>query len=372
MKARGIVSVRDVISVLDELAPPSLADSWDRAGLATGRPETEVSKVLVALTVTREAFAAARRTKAQMIVSHHPLIWEPLKTLRADDAEANLPLDVAQAGMACYSAHTNLDVVPGGVNDVLASRLGLTARAPLFPVPQARQLKLVTFVPPSHLAVVRDAVCEAGAGVIGDYAHCSFSTRGVGTFMPSGKAAPFSGKKHVVNEESEDRFETLVPVARLSGVLAALLEVHPYEEVAYDLVPLHNPDPTTSLGLRGELKKAMTLTSFAKFVCSSLNIAGVRTVGSPRKKVRTVAVLGGAGGSRAGDIPGGIDVYVTGDVTYHDALAARARGLAIVDAGHHGTEKWIVPALAEHLKARLKGLSVTTHTEPDVFRLVTE
>ncbi|MDZ4860649.1 MAG: Nif3-like dinuclear metal center hexameric protein, partial [Candidatus Hydrogenedentes bacterium] len=232
------MTVQDVCNVMDALAPPALAYSWDRCGLHTGEPDMEVRGVLVALTVTREAFDAARRARAQLIVSHHPLIWEPLKTLRADDPHTRLCLDIAEAGIACFAAHTNLDVVPGGVNTAIAERLKLRNVSPLLPAPQASQLKLVTFVPDTHLAAVRDAVCRAGAGVIGEYSFCSFSAPGIGTFLPGEKSDPFSGRKQVINEEHERRFEILVPRARTAKVLDALRDAHPYDEPAYDLVVL--------------------------------------------------------------------------------------------------------------------------------------
>lgn len=361
------MKVRDVVAQMDRWAPPGLAYAWDRAGLATGEPSAKITRVLVCLTVTREAFKAARRAKADMIVAHHPLIWDPLTSLRRDDARAALCLDIAEAGMACYTAHTNLDVVPGGVNHVLAHRLGLTRLAPLFPAEHAEQLKLVTFVPEARLADVRTAMCDAGAGVIGNYTHCSFSTPGTGTFRPGVDANPFSGSKFQVNQEPELRLEVLVPKTRLSPVLAALKKVHPYEEVAYDLYKLHNTDPAASLGLSGDLSANTTLGEFAEHVRAALEITHLRCAGDPKRKIRRVAVMGGAGGASAAKVPGDVDVYVTGDVKYHDALDAVERGLAIIDAGHHGTEKWIVPAIADYLKKALPDLKVSRFIEPDPF-----
>ena len=363
--------VRDVIVAMDEWAPPELAYSWDRCGLHAGRPDQEVRKVLTCLTVTKAALSAAKKARAEMIVAHHPLIWDPLKTLREDNDEAMLCLEVAREGIACYAAHTNLDVVPGGVNHILAGRLGLKNLSSLIRVPHAQMMKLIAFVPGSHLAAVRDAVSAAGAGTIGDYTHCSFSAPGTGTFMPGDRSAPFSGRKHVVNEEPEHRFETLVPKARLARVLIALFAAHPYEEVAYDVVPLANPDKTISLGLQGELAKAVKLDAFAASVRTALDIGHVRVAGDPKRSVKRIAVMGGAGGGSSGEVPGDVDVFVTGDVKYHEAITANERGLAVIDAGHHGTEKWIAPAIAEYLNAQCKGVKAVAYMEPDPFRAVT-
>jgi len=365
------MKVADVIQVMDAWAPPALAYSWDKAGLATGSPDARVTGVLTCLTVTRAAFAAARRVKANVIVAHHPLIWDALTTLRRDDPRAALCVDIAAAGIACYSAHTNLDVVMDGVNHALAGRLGLRETCTLFPVPHAEQWKLVTFVPETHLAAVRDAVCAAGAGGIGKYTHCSFSAQGTGTFKPLADAKPFAGQKLRVNEEPERRFETIFPKHALTAVLAALRASHPYEEIAYDLVKLQNQDPNVSLGLRGALAKPLALGAFSELVRKKLGIAHVRVTGDLKRKIRTVAVMGGAGGSSAADVPGDIDVFVTGDVKYHEAVDAAERGLAVIDAGHHGTELPIVSLTAAHLKSKLPKLRVSTYLEPDPFVAVT-
>jgi dinuclear metal center YbgI/SA1388 family protein len=360
-------TVGDVCHAIESWAPAGLAYEWDRSGLAIGAPGAKISRVLVCLSVTEEARKAAMKAGAEMIVSHHPLIWEPLKALRTDDPNTRLCLALAQGGIACYSAHTNLDVVPGGVNEVLAANLGLGDLRPLFSVAHANQVKLVTFVPEAHLAAVRDAVCGAGAGEIGEYSHCTFSAPGTGTFKPSGRANPFSGERGKLKEEAECRFETLVPKGRLSAVLDALLTAHPYEEVAYDLFSGESRDPAVSLGLRGVLPKSMRLDRFAAHVCRCLGLKHVRSVGASAKRVRQVAVLGGAGGSRSASVPRDVDVYVTGDVGYHDALSALQNGLAVVDAGHGGTEKGIVPVLAARLRRELKGLKVSTYTERGCF-----
>lgn len=362
--------VEDICRVMDAWAPPGLAYDWDRAGLHTGAPDQPVAKVLTCLTVNAGAVAAAGRAGADMIVAHHPLIWEPLTHLRADDPVAALCLRIAGAGIACYSAHTNLDVAPGGVNHLLADALGLEEIGPLVVPPQAGQWKLVTFVPESHLAAVRDAVCAAGAGEIGDYVWCSFSSPGTGTFLPGASAQPFSGRRGALSEEAERRFEVLLPKVRAGAVVAALRAAHPYEEVAYDLVPLEGRDSRFSLGLRGALPKPVALRDFAAAVCESLDLDHARFVGDPRRKVRNVAVMGGAGAGEIPRIPAGVDVYVTGDVKYHEADAALARGLAVVDAGHAGTEKAVATAMAAHLKRALKGLSVKPYVEPEIFNLV--
>lgn len=362
--------IQAVLDALETWAPLRYAYDWDKPGLSIGDPTSELRKVLVCLTVTREVFDAAKRTGANLVVSHHPLLMEPLKTLRTDNPRTRLCLDFAQAGIACYSAHTNLDTAPGGVNWVLGNALGLRNPRPLLPGPHADMLKLVTFVPESHLAPVRDAVAQAGAGVIGEYTHCSFSSPGTGAFKPGSAAKPFSGAKNVVNEEPEHRFETLLPKPRLNEVLTALFRAHPYEEVAYDLIPLENKDPAVCLGVRGELPKPLSLETFAKHVRDALAVSHVRVVGFLKRRIHRVAVLGGSGAGEIDGLPGDIDVYVTGDVKYHDALTARARNLAVIDAGHAATEALIVPVIATFLKQHFPSLKVLQHREAECFTVL--
>jgi dinuclear metal center YbgI/SA1388 family protein len=361
------VTVNDICAAMDRWAPPGLAADWDRVGLSVGDPRAKVRCVFTCLTITREVFKAAEKAGAAMIVAHHPLIFQPLQTLRFDEPHTRLCLDIAKAGIACFAAHTNLDVVSDGVSHVLAKRLALNQCKPLFPVREAKQVKLVSYVPESHLAAVQDAVSGAGAGHIGEYTYCSFNSPGTGTFKPGTGSRPFSGIKGKVNEVSELRFETLVNKVLLPQVLQALIAAHPYEEVPYDIVVLENCDASQGLGVRGELVKSMALGQFADVVRDTLKLSHVRFVGPAKKKVRTVAVLGGSGGGEVSAIPDDIDVYITGDIKYHDADLALLRKLALIDAGHVGTERPIVPVMAQYLRRQFKGLKVIAEKTPEVF-----
>jgi dinuclear metal center YbgI/SA1388 family protein len=362
------MKVKDITAAIDELAPPGWAFPEDPIGLAIGDPEMTVKAVLIALTVTRQAFDTAQQAGAQLIVSHHPLLWEPLTALRTDHPATRLCLDLAATNMACFSAHSNLDVAPKGVNGCLADQLKLNSTIPLIPAPHVKMVKLVTFVPESHLAGVREAVCAAGAGVIGDYTHCSFSTPGVGTFRPGARTTPFSGKKGQLNEEPEWRFEVLVPLARLTRVLGALHETHPYEEPAFDILGVENIDKNVGLGRIGELSSDMTLRRFADTVRKQLDIPHVRVVGDLDSRTRVVAVMGGAGGKYVDELPSYVDVFVTGDVGYHDARTALDRNIAVIDAGHAALEKWGAAAIAGHLRHTFKKLPITLLDEYEMFQ----
>lgn len=363
-------TVSTICKAMDAWAPQSLAYEWDKVGLQIGAPEEPVKRVLTCLTVTDAAVRKAERWGAQMIVAHHPVLFSALKSLRTDDPHTRLCLRLVSAGIACFAAHTNLDVVPGGVNTLLAEALGLNAIVPLSPSPRAGQVKLVTFVPESHLVSLREALCRAGAGIIGNYAECSFSTGGTGTFRPGDSTRPFSGQRGRLNEEPEVRLELLVAKALLPPVMAALRTAHPYEEPACDIISLENVDDRFGLGARGMLASPTTLEDFAQFVCSALQLSHARIVGNPRRKVQRIAVCGGAGGGEIPGLPRDIDVYVTGDLKYHEADLAQERGLALIDAGHDGTERHIADAIASYLRKSIPGLETKAFVEPDIFQPV--
>ena len=364
------LTVQDIMDTMEAWAPAAYAYSWDKVGLCIGDPKAKVTKVVTCLTVDHKVVQVAKRAKAEMIVSHHPLIWEALTVLRTDDSHTKLCLELAEAGIACFSAHTNLDVAPDGVNDLLATQLGLEQGKPLFPAPHAQQLKVITYVPESHLAPLRAALWKAGAGGIGKYSRCSFSSSGTGTFMPAATADPYVGTQGKLHEEPERRLEVLVDKAVLGAVVEALHKGHPYEEAAFDVIPLENTNPLIGLGVQGVLKKEMKAKKFAEHVRNALELVHVRMVGNPDAMVTTVAVMGGAGGSEIGNVPAGVDAFVTGDVKYHDALEAVDRGLVVIDAGHCGTERGIAEHIAKHLKSTHKQLTCKAVLEEEVFQVI--
>jgi dinuclear metal center YbgI/SA1388 family protein len=305
-------------------------------------------------------------------VTHHPLLFKPLRRLTPEDPVGRVAWQAVHDGVAIVSAHTNLDVAADGLNDWLAARLELTTVEPLQPA-TGHLLKLVVFVPADHAEVVAEALFAAGAGHIGGYDQCSFRTAGFGTFRPGPGTTPFIGEAGRRERVEEVRLETVVPQRRLGRVLEKLIKAHPYEEVAYDLVPLANTLPDAGLGRIGQLAEASTLMMLADRLKVALGCQSVRLVGEPGQMVGKVAVCGGSG---AGLIPAakrsGADVLVTGDVKYHDARLAEDLGLALLDAGHFATERLAVGELAARLgegaAARGWRLDILTHNgERDPF-----
>lgn len=368
------VKCRDIIAVLEDFAPPWLAEKWDNPGLLVGNPAQEVSNVLIALDVTPSVVDEAVSMGAELIVAHHPLIFQPLSVLRTDDSLGCLLAQLIRHDIAVFAAHTNLDAVAGGVSDVLAARLDLRDVTVLSPVGE-RLVKIVVFVPEGYVEQVRAAMTEAGAGHIGRYSHCTFGAMGTGTFKPLAGTNPFIGREGELTYTAECRLETIVPEQLLPRVVTAMRRVHPYEEVAYDLYPLLNRVENTGLGRLGRLPSPVSLADFARQVARTLAVPAVKVAGD-KPSISLVAVCGGSGGdlvARAAAV--GADVLVTGDVKYHAAQEAIARGLAVIDAGHFATEQPVLIALQSLLaaRARAEGWTVMFHISRygrDVFQVI--
>lgn len=346
-----LVTVADVLAALERRAPARLAEQWDNVGLQVGNPQAPVRRVLTALEVTDAVLAEAVSLQAELIVSHHPLIFRPLKHMRLDDPITLRIARALQEGVAIAVLHTNFDIARGGLNDLLATEIGLNKITVLDNIRPTALCKLAVFVPVSHLEAVHTAVCDAGAGRIGQYSECTFRTEGTGTFRPLPGADPFIGAVGEREEAAEVRLETIVPEDRLEAVIRAMLAAHPYEEVAYDVFRLENPGLPQGLGCLGSLSETIGLQQLAELVRDRLGLKYVRVAGDPRRGVRTVAVCGGAGATVIpAAIRAGADVLVTGDLKHHDAQAALDRGLALIDAGHFGTEKLAGSWLASWLE----------------------
>ena len=341
------------MSLVHDLYPPHHAAAWDNVGLQVGDPDWPVERVLVALDVTGRVVDEAAGGPPTLVLAHHPLLFRPLARLTPDSATGRTALRAARAGVAVAAAHTNLDVaVDGaGTSDPVARALDLQEVTPLdTDVLEGRRLKLVTFVPRGDVDGVVDALAEAGAGTIGDYTRCHFRVDGTGSFRPGEGADPHVGRVGEVHEEAEARVEMELPRGRVGAVLAALVASHPYEEVAYDLVPVVDVDGH-GLGLVGQLPGPLPLRAVAARLRDALPAPHLRHAGEPDRLVRRVAVVGGAGDSHIGAaMAAGADVYVTGDLRHHVTLDALEQGLALIDAGHHATESAAMPHWIDRLR----------------------
>ncbi len=354
-----MVTVADILPILEQMAPLSLAAEWDNVGLLLGERTAEVGRVMTCLTVTPETAAEAVEAGAQLMVTHHPVLFRPVRCLTDETPEGRMLLSLVRAGVAVYSAHTAFDNAAGGINDALARRLGLAEVTSLRRTDGPSSCKVVVFVPDSDLARVSDALFAAGAGRIGQYRECSFRLAGTGTFFGSEATNPAVGEKGRREEVSEWRLEVVCPAGRVEAVVAAMGRAHSYEEPAYDVYPLRPASSATGEGRLGRLPRPAPLDEFGRAVKQVLGARLVQRVGDPDRTIERVAIACGAGGEFLADaIRGGAEVLLTGEMRFHDYLAAQARGLALVLPGHYATERFGVEDLAAHLQQHWPDLAI--------------
>jgi dinuclear metal center YbgI/SA1388 family protein len=353
-----LVQVKDIVAIMEESFPTYLAESWDNSGLQIGSKSKEVKRLLIALDLDQFVLQEAQKQQVDMIITHHPLLLKSIKNIDYNTALGKMIKELIIADITLYTAHTNLDSAEQGLNQVLAERLSLINIRPLYKAYQETLFKLVVFVPISHIEPVREAIARAGGGSIGRYSDCSFRSQGTGTFRPGNETKPYIGQIGKLEEVDEYRLETIVGRSDLNRVLNAMLKAHPYEEVAYDIFRLENQGPIFSPGRRGNLIEQVSLRDYALSVKTILRLDSVRVVGDLERKVQNIAVISGSGASLMGHVLGhNIDLLVTGDLKYHEAKEAEAAGLAIIDAGHQGTEAIAVPLISEYLGSRLKNIT---------------
>jgi dinuclear metal center YbgI/SA1388 family protein len=371
----------DVIGVLDELYDPRWADSWDRVGLVCGSPDAPVGRVLFAIDPTLEVVEEAITYDAQLLVVHHPLLLTPVSSVAATTPKGHVVHELLKHDIALLTAHTNADTPAYGVNEALAHAVGIEHPRILLPTDETGLDKLVTFVPHDAADAVREAITQAGAGQIGDYDSCTFTTTGEGRFRPLEGAHPSIGSIGSVEVVPESRIEAVYPRARRGQVVEALLAAHPYEEPAYDVIELGagSATPTRGHGRIGELAEPMSLRQFGERVFGSLpkTAHGVRVAGDPAREIRTVAVGAGAGDSLLDLVArSGADVFVTSDLRHHRAGEfLESGGGALVDVAHWAAEWTWLPVAEERVLAGLKerGDTVDTRvstvvTDPWTFR----
>ncbi|NJP37700.1 Nif3-like dinuclear metal center hexameric protein [Alkalicoccus luteus] len=346
--------VQTVLQFMERHAPKRFAVEGDPIGLQIGSVKKRTAKIMVTLDVLEPVVDEAIANGVDMIIAHHPLLFRPIKQLNTDTSYGRAVEKLIKHDVTVFAAHTNLDVADGGVNDMMANALGIRDTKPLAPVTEDSLKKIAVFVPRNHADAVREALGQAGAGHIGDYSHCSFSTDGKGAFVPGSGANPYIGSKGSMERPEEERIETVFPASIERNVIRAMLDAHPYEEAAYDIYSLENPGKTYGLGRIGKLDETITLREFTERVKQAFGVNGLRVVGDLDKKVKKAAVLGGDGNKYTMHaLREGADVYVTGDLYFHVAHDAWMEGLAMIDPGHH-VEQIMKKELAEQLQSWLE------------------
>jgi dinuclear metal center YbgI/SA1388 family protein len=369
-------SLADLVDLVHGWYPPDTADSYDAVGLVAGDPAAEVARVMFAVDPTIEVAREAVEWGADLLVVHHPLFLTAVSSVAATTPKGRTLHTLTSGGCALLTAHTNADQAESGVSESLALALGMRDLTPIRPAGTDAVDKIAVFVPVASADALRAALAEAGAGRLGDYDSCSWSTTGEGRFRPLEGASPAIGKVGELEVVEEVRVEVVVPRRRRTAVLRALLAAHPYEEPAFDVVPLADPGTaTTGTGRIGTVEET-TLEQFAAHVAAALPAAphGVRVAGDRERPVRRVAVCGGAGDFLLDELAGSdVDVFVTSDLRHHRAGEfLEHRGPALVDVAHWAAEWTWLPVVEGRLRAvlgdRVDTRVSTRCTDPWSFR----
>ena len=346
------MTVRDIENILWAWAPREIAWERDNVGLQCGSHRDRVRGILVCLDANVAVARQASRRGADLIVSHHPPLFRPLTSLTPDSRAGALARELVERRVALIAMHTNLDFARGGTSFALAGVLGLE-RPEFLSMPYRLQRKIVTYVPPSHADRVASAMSAEGAGVIGNYDHCSFRMVGTGSFRGTPESHPHLGQPGKLEHVEEVRLEMIAPHHRVDRIVQAMKQAHPYEEVAYEVYATENRSSDYGMGVVGTLVRPVRLGRFLSRVRGALRVPHLRYTGDPRRRIRRVAACGGSGADLLqAAIERGADAFVTADVKYHHFQESEGR-IALVDAGHYETEAPVVGAVVAHLRREL-------------------
>ena len=350
-------TIREITRHLESLSPLSTQESYDNCGLLVGDFNAEVESVLISLDCTEDIVDEAIEKKCQLIISHHPIIFKGLKKINGSDYVQRTVLKAIKNNIAIYAIHTNLDNYRFGVNYEISQRIRLKNSKILSPKEQSLS-KLVVYIPTEFAEQVSNSIFEAGAGIIGNYSECHFNSMGTGTYKPNEESNPFEGQAGNRSTVEEVKAEFLVENSRISEVLSAMLEAHPYEEVAYDVISLINKNEYEGAGMIGELETEISEDQFLDLLKKTFNCAVIKSTAKLGKPIKKVAVCGGSGSfliSQA--IAKKADVYLTSDVKYHEFFDADNR-IFLLDIGHYESEQFTKDLIADILKKKFSTFAI--------------
>jgi len=351
------MKIKELIQYLELVADPALQESYDNSGLQCGQTDAEILAVMICLDITEEVLDEAIEKGCNLVISHHPLLFKALKQITNQNMTARCITKAIKNNLTIYSAHTNLDNISHGVSFTMAEKLNLKNLKILRPL-SAQLKKLVTFVPTDYADAVRTAMFEAGAGHIGHYDQCSFNLQGEGTFRAGKESNPFVGKMGQQHHENETRIEMIMPAHVQKPVINAMIEKHPYEEVAYDIYPLENINAQFGAGLIGELENSMSPDLFLKNLKDKLRTNCIRHTSLPTQPIKRVALCGGAGSFLLNDaIHQKADIFISADFRYHSFLEADNR-ITIADIGHYESEQFAQDLLQQLITRKFRTFAV--------------
>ena len=333
------MKIKQIVSALERFAPLPLQDGFDNAGLQIGLTEAEATGALLCLDVTEAVLDEAIALGYNLVISHHPLIFKGYKSITGKDYVERCILKAIKNDIVIYSAHTNLDNAQGGVNYKIAEKIGLKNLKVLEPK-ENNLVKLVTFVPYAQADAVREALFAAGCGNIGDYDSCSYNLKGEGTFRAKEGTHPFCGTIGELHHENEVRIETILPSFKKAETIKALLAAHPYEEPAFDIYPLLNDWSQAGSGIVGELDESETELEFLKRIKKTFEVGCLRHNKLKGREIQRVALCGGAGAFLLPQaIRLGADVFITGEIKYHDYFG-HEEDILMAEIGHYESEQY--------------------------------
>ena len=364
------MKISQVVNLLEQIAPPGLAEEWDNVGLLIGDRGASVRKVMLCIDLTPEVLSEAIAAKVQMVMAYHPVIFKPVSRVIAEANE--VVYQAARRGISVYSMHTALDVAPGGTNDVLADAMGLHDRRPLEPSDGPSESKIVVFCQAAEVAEVARAAFAAGAGVIGNYTECAFFGYGIGSFAGGPESNPTIGRPGQTEAVEEVRLEMICPPRRVSKVCAAIREAHSYETPAIDVYQVSGAPDEVGMGRIGALRRGVAVATLIARVKKATGIKRVLLATGKEPLVSVAACgAGSCGALWKTALAGGTLFYLTGEMRHHDALAAVGAGLTVVCVGHSNSERITMASLAKRIaKAMPKLKVIVSKLDRDPFEIV--
>jgi len=366
------MKVKNIAAEVNKISPLELAQDWDNVGLLIGSSEADVKNILITIDITREVLEEAKKLNTDLILSYHPVIWDGLKKI-TKEGQTEVIYNLIRSGISVFSIHTSFDTVFGGVNDGLAQIIGIKNPKPIgdyVNTPTENKYKLVVFIPKDHVNKVSKAILDSGAGAIGNYSNCSFTSQGTGTFKPLTGAKPAIGSIGKTEKVQEVRFETIVPASKMENVISAIKNSHPYEEPAYDVIKLTSSFSPMGLGRMGELEKPATVAQLIEKIKKFTNTKAVGIVGPEKRTVKKAAVCAGSCGKIITSVmAANCDLYLTGELKHHQALAAQQANLTCLCLSHTVSERFMLKNLATLLRKRLKNVKINvSKKDADPFK----
>jgi len=351
------MKIKDIIISIEEEAPLQYQESYDNSGLILGVFEQEISKALICFDLTENVLQEAIEKNCQLIISHHPLIFNPLKKINSNNYIDRILIKAIKHDIAIYAAHTNLDNSYNGLNNLFAQKLSLKNSRILAPIKGSLR-KITTFCPEDHAGQVRTAICEAGAGKIGNYDFCTYNISGNGSFRALDKAKPFVGNKNELHFEKEVRIEAIYPVHLEKDIISSLIKSHPYEEVAYDIYPLENTYSMIGSGIIGSLETPVNAFDFLKKLKALLNIHIIKHSALNNKTIQTVALCGGAGSFLFKEaIKQKADIFISSEFKYNQFIDCEDK-IIIADIGHYESEHFAKELIYDIIKKKFPNFAL--------------